>query len=71
MATGAIVAIVIVVIVVAAVLIVLTTANRRRRLRERFGPEYDRAVTERGSSVKQKPSWRSGSGMSGNLISAR
>ena len=49
MATGAIVAIVIVVIVVAAVLIMLTTANRRRRLRERFGPEYDRAVTERGS----------------------
>ena len=49
MATGAIVAIVIVVIVVAAVLFVLTTANRRRRLRERFGPEYDRAVTERGS----------------------
>ena len=49
MATGAIVAIVIVVIVVAAVLFMLTTANRRRRLRERFGPEYDRAVTERGS----------------------
>jgi hypothetical protein len=49
MAIGAIVAIVIVVIVVAAVLLVLTTANRRRRLRERFGPEYDRAVTESGS----------------------
>jgi Cornifin (SPRR) family len=49
MATGAIVAIVIVVIVVAAVLFMLTTVNRRRRLRERFGPEYDRAVTERGS----------------------
>jgi hypothetical protein len=49
MATGAIVAIVIVVIVVAAVLFMLTAANRRRRLRERFGPEYDRAVTERGS----------------------
>jgi Cornifin (SPRR) family len=49
MATGAIVAIVIVVIVVAAVLLVLTTVNRRRRLRERFGPEYDRAVTESGS----------------------
>lgn len=49
MATGAIVAIVIVVIVVAAVLFMLTMANRRRRLRERFGPEYDRAVTERGS----------------------
>ena len=49
MATGAIVAIIIVVIVVAAVLVMLTAANRRRRLRERFGPEYDRAVTERGS----------------------
>ena len=49
MATGAIVAIVIVVIVVAAALLMLTTVNRRRRLRERFGPEYDRAVTERGS----------------------
>jgi hypothetical protein len=49
MATGAIVAIVIVVIVVAAVLFMLTAANRRRRLRERFGPEYDRAVTERGN----------------------
>jgi hypothetical protein len=49
MATGAIVAIIIVVIVVAAALLVLTTVNRRRRLRERFGPEYDRAVTERGN----------------------
>ncbi len=49
MATGAIVAIIIVVIVVAAVLLVLATVNRRRRLRERFGPEYDRAVTESGS----------------------
>ena len=49
MATGAIVAIIVVVIVVAAALLVLTTVNRRRRLRERFGPEYDRAVTERGS----------------------
>jgi hypothetical protein len=49
MAIGAIVAIVIVIIVVAAVLLMLTMANRRRRLRERFGPEYDRAVTESGS----------------------
>jgi hypothetical protein len=49
MATGAIVAIIVVVIVVAAVLLVLATVNRRRRLRERFGPEYDRAVTESGS----------------------
>ena len=49
MAIGAIVAIIVVVIVVAAALVVLTTVNRRRRLRERFGPEYDRAVTESGS----------------------
>jgi hypothetical protein len=48
MSAGAIVAIVIVIIVVAAVLVVLA-ANRRRRLRERFGPEYDRAVSEHGS----------------------
>jgi hypothetical protein len=49
MSTGAIVAIVIVVIVVAAVLIVMTAMNRRHRLQERFGPEYDRVVTEHGS----------------------
>jgi hypothetical protein len=49
MSTGAIVAIVVVVIVVAAVLVVMTAMNRRHRLQERFGPEYDRAVTEHGS----------------------
>jgi hypothetical protein len=49
MSTGAVVAIVIVVIVVAAVVVAVMVANRRRRLKERFGPEYDRAVTERGS----------------------
>ena len=49
MSTGAIVAIIVVVIVVAAVVVAVMMANRRRRLKERFGPEYDRAVTERGS----------------------
>lgn len=49
MSAGAIVAIVVVVIVVAAILIAVAAANRRRRLREKFGPEYDRAVTEHGS----------------------
>src|ERR1039457_4589731 len=48
MSAGAIVAIVIVIIVVASVLVV-AAANRPRRLRERFGPEYDRAVSEHGS----------------------
>lgn len=49
MSTGAIVAIIVVVIIVAAVLVAMAAANRRRRLRERFGPEYDRAVSEHGS----------------------
>jgi hypothetical protein len=48
MSTGAIVAIIVVILVVAAVLIGLSALNRRRRLRERFGPEYDRAVSEQG-----------------------
>jgi hypothetical protein len=38
------VAIVVVVIVVAALIAVASVAARRRRLKERFGPEYDRAV---------------------------
>ncbi len=49
MSTGAIVAIIIVVLVVAAVLVVMVAVNRRHRLQERFGPEYDRAVSEHGS----------------------
>ncbi|MFF0558143.1 hypothetical protein [Streptomyces sp. NPDC004266] len=51
MSTGTILAIVIPVVVVIA-LIVLAVAldrRRRRRLRERFGPEYDRAVDDAGS----------------------
>jgi hypothetical protein len=49
MSTGAIVAIIVVVIIVAVVLAGMAAANRRRRLRERFGPEYDRAVSEHSS----------------------
>ena len=49
MSTGAIVAIVVVVIVVAAVVAVMAAMNRRHRLQQKFGPEYDRAVTEHGS----------------------
>jgi Tfp pilus assembly protein PilX len=49
MSTGAIVAIVVIVLVVVALLAVFAVANRRRRLRERFGPEYDRAVTTHDS----------------------
>ena len=49
MSTGAIVAIVVVVIVVAAVVAVMAAMNRRHRLQQKFGPEYDRAMTEHGS----------------------
>jgi hypothetical protein len=48
MSTGAIIAIIVVVLIAAALLIGLSVVNRRRRLRDRFGPEYDRAVTEHG-----------------------
>lgn len=49
MSTGAIVAIIVVVIVVAAIVVVMAAVNRRHRLQQKFGPEYDRAVTEHGS----------------------
>ena len=44
--------IVAVVIVAAAVVIGLMTVLRRRRLRQRFGPEYDRLVGQRDSKFK-------------------
>ena len=49
MSTGAIVAIIIVVLIVVAASGRLVGRRRRRWLRDRFGPEYDRAVTEHGS----------------------
>ena len=48
MSTGAIIAIIVVILIVAALLVGLSVVNRRRRLRDRFGPEYDRAVNEHG-----------------------
>jgi hypothetical protein len=48
MSTGAIIAIIVVILIVAALLVGLSVVNRRRRLRDRFGPEYDRAVSEHG-----------------------
>jgi Tfp pilus assembly protein PilX len=49
MSTGAIVAIIVVILIIAALLIAFATSTRRRRLRNRFGPEYDRAVSEHDS----------------------
>lgn len=48
MSTGAIIGIVVAVVVVLAVVGLLAKAQmRRKHLRERFGPEYDRAIEER------------------------
>jgi hypothetical protein len=53
MSTGTIVVIVVIaVIVIGAVAAVAYSAARRRRLQQRFGPEYDRLVTERDSKLK-------------------
>ncbi len=49
MAAVAVIVIVIAVIAVVTLAVGLLAAARRRRLRRRFGPEYDRLVTERGS----------------------
>ena len=51
MSTGIIVIILIVVIVVVAAAAIMY-GTRRRRLRQRFGPEYDRMVEEKGSRTR-------------------
>jgi len=50
MSTGIIVVIIAVIVVAAAAAIMYD--RRRRRLRQRFGPEYDRMVEEKGSRTK-------------------
>jgi hypothetical protein len=52
MSTGAIVVIVVVAVIVIAVAVASTMMSRRRRLREKFGPEYDRAVRSQDSRMK-------------------
>jgi hypothetical protein len=49
MSAGIIVGIVVAVIVIGAVAFGVMAVSRRRRLRQRFGPEYDRVVGERDS----------------------
>src|ERR1700685_3415204 len=49
--TGTIVIIIVVIIVVAAI-VAGVMYQRRRRLQQRFGPEYDRLVEEKGSKTK-------------------
>ncbi|MFJ6214812.1 hypothetical protein ACIQGZ_15980 [Streptomyces sp. NPDC092296] len=52
MSTGAITVVVVVAVIVVAAVVaaVLRPQLRSRRLKRRFGPEYDRAVTEHGST---------------------
>jgi hypothetical protein len=52
MSTGAVIAIVVVIVVVAAVVAIAAMEMRRRRLRQQFGPEYDRLAAELGSRRK-------------------
>jgi hypothetical protein len=52
MSSGTIVIIVIAIIVVVAAIAGIAYATRRRRLQQRFGPEYDRMVEEKGSRSK-------------------
>lgn len=53
MSSGTVIIIIIVaIIVVAAIVAGVVYETRRRRLRQRFGPEYDRMVEEKGSRTK-------------------
>jgi hypothetical protein len=52
MSSGTIVIIVIAIIVVVAAIAGVAYTTRRRRLQQRFGPEYDRMVEEKGSRTK-------------------
>jgi len=51
MSSTQIVVVIVVVVIVAAVALLTWSALRRRALRERFGPEYDRAVAEQDGRV--------------------
>jgi hypothetical protein len=51
MSPTSVVILVVVVLVILAVVAALVMASRRRALRERFGPEYDRAVAEGDSRL--------------------
>ena len=52
MSSGTTVVIIVVAIVVIALIIAMTMTGRRRRLRQRFGPEYDRTLAEKDSRMQ-------------------
>ena len=49
MSAGIVVTIIVVILIIIAVAAVAASVGRRRRLKERFGPEYDRMVAEQQS----------------------
>jgi Tfp pilus assembly protein PilX len=52
MSAGATVAIIVVIVIIIVVAVFAAMAARRRRLKERFGPEYDRLVADQQSQRK-------------------
>src|SRR5215469_2602414 len=46
MSSGITVLIIVVAVIVIALIVAMTMAARRRRLRQQFGPEYDRAIAD-------------------------
>jgi hypothetical protein len=52
MSTGTIVAVIVIVVLAVALAAALITSTRHRRLRERFGPEYDRILEQTASRRK-------------------
>jgi hypothetical protein len=66
MATWAWILIAVVVVVVAALVVVVTRQRRTTELRQRFGPEYDRAVEARDdrraaeAELREREKWRAG-----------
>jgi hypothetical protein len=52
MSSGTTAVVIVVAIVVIALMVVMAAATRRRQLRQQFGPEYDRAVSEQDSRIR-------------------
>ena len=52
MSTGITVIIIVIAIIVVAAVAGILYSTRRRQLQQRFGPEYDRTVEEKGSRTK-------------------
>ncbi len=52
MSGGTTAVVIVVIIVVIALLAAASVASRRRRLQQKFGPEYDRVVTEQNSKIR-------------------